>query len=874
MNTTDRNGNALPTDLGPTVDYLWSVRIAATGGVYNTTAAWVYYEIPASAVLQRERTSTLDGGTWECRLSVLADSLPPLTEPLAYYQLEIDLIDDAGNAWPYHTGPIDSVSESWSMDGGALVRVYDIDSFGTLQRTKGFDFLNLNFNPYSTLFSGTMTGFAQARYVAYAPPGGTFTAGTVYPIPGTDAGGTVDITVGTGSFPGVVVSKNSDFSTPLVYTTDYTITDSTGAAAPKANEPAYIKFVANQTVTMYIRCFLVAYWGVLQNTPATRPYFIRVPPGSVTYTYGTTRPLRTIADDFATTAAAGCTTTAITVNDPEPFKSGTGIVAVTSGPTEFLEWTSAATGAVEVKQISSVNATGVITTSAFSAAPASGDLIRLVTTQAIRAWNRHGASAAYAGVNPGFFTSSARVTSYPLGLFELLPQSGIMRARGTRHWLSASTEVYGYQLYTLDDTVGALGSDNRLESAYYYFLVTALQVFASGDFETGNALLTYVKNISRTLQSADEMIDALGRDGLPPNGYLHDRPSGKLLLSAFKQKASPDCVLSNVIGVQIGALPEPVSSVTVRSIGEPRVITQDLEPTLGGTWTNGPRLFDGVESIDYAAATSGATVTFRIRMSEGTLFPPVSEIQIIGRQGVVECYVERYDGTGTASRTGFLEGSGYFILADGKPVVIGRKELEDVFSFAGGFQTAEWRLVLKFSDDTMNGTKAAQVYEIKCLSEIETGWAAYLTDDTTAGTGSAPTGWSTVNAQGFGPFYWVRNVGRARSFRYADANYLKRVLPFYSATWSSAGYRREYVDLTRINQVECRRIAESYLDEYVRQGRTYTATALLDPRIDLGDTINVTLGDGSSMDLFVWGISDSGGSEAFETTYTLLDYGA
>ena len=512
--------------------------------------------------------------------------------------------------------------------------------------------------------------------------------------------------------------------------------------------------------------------------------------------------------------------------------------------------------------------------SAFSGAPVAGDLIRLVTTQAIRAWQRHNSTSAYGATNPGFFTSSARAVEYPRGLFELIPQSGIMRARQARHWLTASTEVYGYQVQGLNDTLGALGSDNRLESFYYWLLVTASQVIGSGDFEVGNALLTYIKNISRTLSSVSEVLDEVGRDGLPPNGYIHDRPSGKILVSAYRQKATPDLVLNNVSGVQIGSLPEPVSSVTVRSFGDPRLVTQDLEPTLGGTWTNGPRLFDGVESVDYAQATSGATVTFRIRLSDATIFPTLTEIQILGRQGVVEVYLDRYDSTSTVSRTGWLEGSGYFVLADGKPVVIKREQLQDLIAFAAGLQTAEYRLTLKFSDDTMNGTKQAQVYEIKCYSEIETGWAAYLSDDTTTGTGAYPTGWNTMNDQGFGSFYWVRDVGRARSFRYADPAYLKRVLPLYNASWSSAFYRREYYDLTRINQTECRRIAESYLDEYVRQGRTYTVSALIDPRVDLGDTVNVTLGDGTSKDLFVWGIADDGNREDFMTTYTLLDYGA
>jgi hypothetical protein len=873
LNTADRNGVALPSDLGDAVDYIWSVRIAATNGVLNSTTGWTYYEIPAEAVVQRSRSTALDEGTWQLTMGILADALPELTEPLAYYQLEVDLIDDAGNAWPYHTGPIDTVSESWTMDNGALVRVYEVQSFGVLQRTKGFDFLNLNVVPLPTLFAGTMTGIAQAHYVTMTGP---FAVGTRYPIPGTYAGGTVDITVGTGSFPGIVIDNDSAFGSPLVYGVDYTITNAAGTAAPAANDFAYLNpLVAIGAGTWYVRFFAVAYWGVLQNATAGRPFFIRVPPGSVTYTFGTTRVKRTIADDFATLAASGCTTTAITVKDSEPFRSGTGVVAVTSGPTEYLEWTSASTGAVEVRQVSSVSAAGVITVSAFSAAPAEGDLIRLVTTQCFRAWLRHGSpNPGYVGLNPGFFTNSGMGTEYPKGLFEILPQAGIMRARSTRHWLTASTEVYGNNVYYLNDSTVSYGNDNRVESLYYYILITATNVYAAADLEFGNALGTYFKNFSRTLSSLDEVLDGIGQDGLPPNGYIHDRPAGKVLVSAFRQKTSPDLVLGNVLGVQIGSLPEPVSSVTVRSVGEPRIVTPDLEPTLGGTWTNGQRIFDGVETVDYAEATSGATVTFRVRMAEGALFPPVSEIRVFGRQGVVEVYAERYDATGTASRSGFIEGSGYFVIAEGSPVIIDKQQLQDLFALLGGFQTAEWRIVLKFYDDTMNGTKAAQVYEVRAFSEIEAGWTAYLTDDTTAGTGSAPSGWTTLNTEGFGPFWWVRDVGRARSFRYASSDYLKRVLPSYNASWSLAGYRREFVDLTRINQVECRRIAESYLDEYVRQGRTYTVSAMLDPRVDLGDTVNVTLGDGSSRDLFVWAIADSGGREDFETTYTLLDYSA
>ena len=879
MNTLDRYGNTLPTDIQPSIDYIWSARIAATNGVYNVTTGWTYWEVPAEAILTRSRSAELDGTTWQLSMSVLADALPPLVDPLSYYQLEVDLIDDAGNAWPYHSGPIDSVSESWSMDGGALVRVLEVTSFGTMQRAKGLDFNSLSSTPVRTSFAGLMTGMAEMQVVAVT--GGVI--GTPFPIPGTVH--TVDITSGTGTYPAVVVSANSDFSSPKTYgaAADYTITNAAGTAAPTTGEFAYIKWVTAVPATYYVKFWTVKYWGIAQNVTAGRPAFIRVPGGSVTYTYGTTRIKRTIADDFATLAASGCTTTAITVVDPEPFKSGNALVAVSSGPTEYLEWTPAATGTPEVKQISSVSAAGVITVSPFSSAPVAGDLIRLVTTQQVRAWERHNRGSAQVSTNPSITSDALFTTEYAKGTFELYPQAGIMRpAAILRHWYTASAVVYASTIWALYDGTIALGSDNRLESFYYGFLGTAFGFYQSPTttpavniFETGNPLLTYVKNLAYAVTSFDDVLEQVGKDGLPPNGYIHDRPSGGVLLSAFRQKTTPDLVLNNVAGVQISALPEPVTKVTVRCVGEERLITAELMPETGGTWTNPAYLFDGTsDTASVATATSGATVTVRLRYLDGSIFPKLTRVVIKGVRGIMEAYVERWDAGSTLARSRQVEGYGYNIISTNKDIVIDERSLNDAFASLAGFDTAEHRLVLKFYDNTLAGSLTSQVTEIQYFGRIDNGWSAFLSDDTTAVTGSAPTGWTTLNDQGFGTFYWTRDAGQARSFRYADPAYLKRVQPVYDAAWASSFYRREIIDLTRINQTEAKKIAESYLDEYVRQGRTYTVSALIDPRVDLGDTVNVTLGDGTSKDLFVWGIADDGNREDFMTTYTLLDYGA
>ena len=114
MITQDRNGNALPSTVDPG-RLAWSARIAYTNGDYLTPSGWTYYELPPSAILQRSRSSVLDGTTWECRLTVLAEAVPELSDLQAYYQLEVDLVDDTGNAWPYHTGPIDSISDRFDI---------------------------------------------------------------------------------------------------------------------------------------------------------------------------------------------------------------------------------------------------------------------------------------------------------------------------------------------------------------------------------------------------------------------------------------------------------------------------------------------------------------------------------------------------------------------------------------------------------------------------------------------------------------------------------------------------------------------------------------------------------------------------------------
>ena len=78
--------------------------------------------------------------------------------------------------------------------------------------------------------------------------------------------------------------------------------------------------------------------------------------------------------------------------------------------------------------------------------------------------------------------------------------------------------------------------------------------------------------------------------------------------------------------------------------------------------------------------------------------------------------------------------------------------------------------------------------------------------------------------------------------------------------------------MDNISQLECRKYAESYMDEYLRTQTTYTIQAPLLDYAEPGDTVLVQLPDGSQKTLLLWGISDSGSALDNMATYTLRDY--
>lgn len=93
-----------------------------------------------------------------------------------------------------------------------------------------------------------------------------------------------------------------------------------------------------------------------------------------------------------------------------------------------------------------------------------------------------------------------------------------------------------------------------------------------------------------------------------------------------------------------------------------------------------------------------------------------------------------------------------------------------------------------------------------------------------------------------------------------------------SVTADIIQHRSKVLRMDNISQLECRKYAESYMDEYLRSQTTYTVQAPLLDYAEPGDTVLVQLPDGSQKTLLLWGISDSGSALDNTAMYTLRDY--
>lgn len=907
MITQERDGGRiLPTIWDPnTTGLQWSFRLAFTNGVLNNTTNWVYYELPDTCILSRSRSCSLDNMSQQVSISVLAEGLPDYFEPLNYWVLEADLVDSTGYRWPYHTGRIDSIKESFDLDNGAAKRILDISSFGVLQNIKDAYSLEDRFNPTVSTYSGYMTPYATVKHVSVLGTGRAI--GTLQVIQGS--WNTLDLLV-TGTFPGFVLSLNSDFSAPYTRGVQYDLVNASGAAinvATSKNELVYVKWlVAEPNARYYMKFWTVDYFSVARIDGSTFPDSFRVPDCNIPFSYGFRPQLkRNTWDDFVTTVAAGATTTVVTPVDAESYKQ-TLATNPAGAPTEYLEWMKADTLATEVRAISSVSAaTGAVTVSvAFSAAPAAGDFIRVISTRCFTAFERNNNNGAIGLMNRPRFYKQAAGAEYIQAAFTVAPEQGIVTPNYGNHFQTGvAARLYVDSLVVLTESTSTLGNDNRVESSAYL----AILDYVPGRVYTGNSsdgvnyygnhqpMQAWVQNLNISGGTRQETLQALVDNGFPPNGRIFDRPDGSVLVAAIKQRSEPQYQLSNVISVSQDAVPQPLTAVTVLSKypAEYRLPRGAFDADTTG-FTNDYYLFDGVDNPDptnsgtdfaFASVASSGVVSIRVPDFGKTVIDPISRIVIKGLSGVVLCQLVTLTTAADAiQKVLWLKGGQYQVISQGSEITITGEEITKALAFlrVGNYyrdlQYAAVRMQFIKSDIVSTGATdmVPRITEIEVYTNYLTSWTAYLTDDQayTDDLGTFPTGWTTTNATtGTGSIWWKRDRG-ARSFKYMDPTVFRRIQPLWNADWVFNYYRHVYINQTRISTNDCREIAERYLDELTRQAQTFDVKAMLDPRVEIGDTVAVQLPDGTVKDLMVWAISDSGGLEDQTMTVKMVDYAA
>lgn len=906
MITRERDsGRVLPATIdSQTLGLTFSFRLANTNGVPDNNASWTYYELPATAVLNRSRQATLDNMSQQVSITVLEDALPDYYAILNYLVLEIDVVDNQGFRWPYHTGPIDSISENHDLVNGAYKKTIDISSFGVLQFTKDAYYLAQYWSPATSTYPGQLTAYATVKHWRYTGAGRAI--GTIQIVGG--AWNTVDAQT-TGTFPGFVVSTNSDFSAPLVRGTNYEITDSAGVNLNTATSKGsflYIKWLTVEpNATIYIKYWTLDYFGLARTDSSTFPQTIRLPDYSVAFESSFQPTLkRNLYDDFVTTIAAGATTTVLTPVDNGPYRL---LLAnnPAGAPTEYLEWQRADNGAREVKAISSVSSvTGAVTvSSAFSSAPAAGDFMRVVTTRPFPAFERFNNPQSTGAKNrPIFYRDNTFATQYDVGAFDVKPDQGIIVPNQGFHYLAGVNYLSVSNLVIINQNETALGTDNRVETMIYAALtgyVPTSQILTGNPSDGANyygnhtRMNSFVQNVDASGETRQQFIQRVADNGFPPNGKIFDRPDGSVLVAALKQKNQPQYVINNIIGAKKRATPEPATAVTVISkFPEPRRLNRgQFNASPDSAFSGQQYLFDGVDQPDptntgtdfaFATTATGAFIYLDLPNFGPTILDPFDKIVIKGISGTVAASLVVAAAAGGATRwQNHFWGGQFKLVSQSQSVEIEAREFQQAYQAMkaqNGWQDTYWAYIaLRFEPTNLIAgfTMNPRITEIEVWSKYNASWTAMLTDDLVATNDSStyPTGWDSASAiTKAGSIWWKRQNNIDVSFKYMDPDNLKRIQPLYNANWENNRPRLITVNQTRVSLTDCKNLAERYLDETIIKSAMYQVDAIMDPRVEIGDTVNVTLPDGTCLDLFVWSISDSGGPDALVASYELVDY--
>lgn len=969
--TLDRNGSTLR---GGAIDddfsrrrifVRWTLRLAEKGGDLLTPANWTYYELPARAVISRNRSAQLGEGPARLTLTLLADRLPAGFVPKRYMRLEIDRVRgyQTPNCWPYFTGTITAVTPVYAERGGATVLTYQVEAEDELSRCKGRWIDTIAIAPVR----GTATSYLMTAIIKEVR--GSFSASgpsTTQAIP--DAVNTYRISFANWA----VFSINSDYSSPLTRTTDYSINIDDGGSPAKRLPAAEIVWTGAGSVpaaltTVYYKIFVVQHFGL-------RRYRDVAPPALFFCPYG-----RDHRDTFQTEVSSwdGGTNT-ITPKDPTPYASTAGLLDPNDGApywsaagaqSEYLSITDS-DGTEDIVEIASTNASGqIVLTGAPSFTPAAGDPIRVVTTELFPAWEEFGhrptgtdrnqirvftgadtlsgditagattmswtGSGVYAGnlvligteliqvtaIGPAVIsrgiagtTAAAHLTGASIfaevhrSLLTLHPDLGIAIPNSI-HFATSTNIDDGLTILAsplLGAESGSSADPNRVEEVVKDVLgdtAGGLALYRAQDIQT---FLTsgvswgptgaYMKNHVRYQMDAAEFLAEIKDTALPANGYILGERDGKISIRPIFQSATPDLWVNGVQDVEPQESDEPNTAIIVvceegRLVNmAPIWFSRPSQDTTGTATMDADiaRVIDGNRAASVSTLQSNTNfrglISFTIPgVSPSEAFPAIKEVRLFGVRGFLTVYATQ--GSVDVFVPGF---TGVNISQAGTNIVIPGDVLAR--AAANFTTTSNWTLTIQLEADNTeaifiypDGTgsaTAAELTEIEIMAMQVNVWRAELTSDTDkVGSAYHPTDSLTQ----FGSIFVQASPGSSAgagtaaekiSYLWAPPSYLQRVCPDYGATAATTKHRVKIVRLTGVSQFDARTLAEDYLLEETYRATPYRITALLDDRIEIGDTLCVGLPDGSVKNLLCEGYSDGGDLSAELAQYICTDRSA
>lgn len=802
---------------------------------------WRSYTIPPKAVLALTREGRIDRGSWSLQLTLdaeaVARALPRGVTIERYFRIEVNYL--AGGTWPYFRGIIDQVRDGWARQTGSRVRTIELECFDELQRCKGVPIPALqpliSTAPYSGRLTGIVSTQRMSRYLdtdgtEFAPGAATFNV----------AGG------------GLRIFKTDAFDPAQEWVRGQDFTVST--ADLETDGSAKITWLVPPPAVRHFQWQQIEHFGVPMWAGWPPPAFLVLPFG------------RDPRDLYQTTVVAlDPDAKTVTPADRVSYSSHNPLLDVTLPEVAVFTLASGAQASVPIV---SFDPDGTVHLASWPWwLEGEGLAMRLGTTELFPVWWDMGWKPGNQNGLPVYFYRDAAMTQqYPRRVFQAMSNQGL--ATVARFDFPQGSEVYARLELSDTDTNFPQPARNSPESFIRELVGTnqyGLQLYRYVGIQKTYGLM---KNFEVWDKTLDEVLKFVKQNFLPPNAYIHGEPDGAITVKLYKQKLVPDFELADSVSITRTGRPEPITAVLVVSTDTQRrnMAPQYFRGDQSAGWDKQSPLVDNRASVVALQADAGVPAKAVFQVPADTpieVFPTLAEVKVNGfgylsAQWNGSVRYAQVPGV-TRVRIGSADGKPAAYTIPLEALIRGRIACGDIAQPA--------TLTLTFeADDGAAEPIPAQCAEVEIWTETHGAWRAEFSSD----PAKTPQGEGT-----FGPAWTQPDPLQRVSYRGAPDDFLRRVSPLYDLSPARANKPRlEKIRRPGITAHECRDYAERYADELIRIQETYTVVAVFDPRLELGDTGRVRMGDGTNRLLMLWGQCEQFDGRTILCTYEFVDYGA